>query len=408
MASKKIGSLLIPASRAHRLPPVTLGAVVAAFLVSVTMANHASGNPPEHPLPAPQYSFDRLSPAAIFMGVEADAVLALSWPHPINEIPGEMLGLGLEGDELDALSSSNATLAPEETFLLMFSVDEFTFGTVPPDEHMIHEGLPYNVQDQAIRGHQSGDQYISTALFDMNGVASDGDFNNVLVRNNYDEGGTDFAALPVASAEDVVPSGAQDGVDATAYLLPGEVYYSPSGDSPSLLSMPAIENPSGAYIIFCSPDMQPLVYASPENLGLVQTDDIDALVVFDTNTDGTFNGDDRVFFSLTPDSPSLAGIEDASETGAAADVYAVAPGQAPWLFVSAESLGLGAPDDNIDALEILFCEDAEHCAEDHSIQGINGESDEEEEEEEHDDDEPDAREDGDRQLGPPPMMVRKQ
>ena len=279
MAPKKIGSLQIPAGHAHRLPSMTLGAAVAAFLLSVTLVNDVSGNPPEDPLPAPQYSFDRLSPAAIFMGVDADAVLELSWPHPTNAIPGEVLGLGQPGDELDALSSSNATIAPEETFILMFSVDEFTFGTVPPDEEMIDEGLPYNVQDQAIRGHQSGDQYVSTTLFDMNGVASDGGFNNVLVRNNYDEGGTDFAALPATSAEDVVPLGPQDGVDATAYLLPGEVYYSPSGDSPSLLSMPGIENPSGAYIIFCTPDTQPLVYASFEALGLVQADDVDALVL---------------------------------------------------------------------------------------------------------------------------------
>lgn len=70
---------------------------------------------------------------------------------------------------------------------------------------------------------------------------------------------------------------------------------------------------------------------------LLSPDDVGAPVRCDTNTDRTFDGANRVLFSPSPDSPSLTGIEDAPETGAAVDVYALAPSRAPRLLAFAEA-----------------------------------------------------------------------
>ncbi len=355
------------------------GLCVVLILASVSVS---SAEPPEEPLPAPEYSFDVASPGVFFFGLRADSILELAFPIPATHTESEMLGLGDSGDDLDALSSSNAGLSPEVMFSLLFSVDPQTLGAVLPDEEMIEEGVPYNVTDQAARGHQGGDQYMSIPLFTKAGLEEAEEFNNVLVRNNYDEGGTDFSALPVGSAEDIMPGASQDRVDATAFLDSGGVYFSASADSPSLNKESWHSVPSGAHIMYCPAGIPlPSLYAGFDALGLQQEDDLDALIVFDTNVDGVFNGSDLVLFSLAPESPSLVLIPEASPAGAAADVFAVAPGQAPWVFAPAAALGLGNPGDNIDALELLICDDAEDCAEDHGIQHGG--------EEEPDDDEPD-------------------
>lgn len=356
---------------------------VVLIVASVSVS---SAEPPEEPLPAPEYSFDVASPSVFFFGLRADSILQLDWPIPATHTDPEVLGLGDSGDDLDALSSSNAGLSPEVLFSLLFSVDPQSPGAALPDEEMIEEGVPYNVSDQAARGHQSGDQYMSLPLFTKAGLQEAEEFNNVLVRNNYDEGGTDFSALPAGSAEDNMPGANQDRVDATAFLDSGGVYFSATADSPSLNNEFWQAVPSGANIIYCAAGAHlPSLYAQFDALGLQQEDDLDALIVFDTNVDGLFDGSDLVLFSLAPESPSLALIPEASPAGAAADVFAVAPGQAPWVFASAQVLGLGDPGDNIDALELLICDDAEHCAEDHGIQH-GGE--EESEEDEPEDDEP--------------------
>ena len=100
-------------------------------------------------------------------------------------------------------------------------------------------------------------------------------------------------------------------------------------------------------------------------------------------------------FSLTSDSPSLALIPGTSEWAGGADVFTVTAGGEPALFASAEVLGLGAPQDNLDALELLLCDDAEYCAQMHGILSPSSAGPEEadEPEEEDDDDSPDDPED---------------
>ncbi len=117
---------------------------------------------------------------------------------------------------------------------------------------------------------------------------------------------------------------------------------------------------------FDTPGPSP-IYAAFFDLGLEWDDDIDGLVVFDTDGDGVFNGTDEILFSLAPDSPSLLTIPGASAVGAAADIFVARPEQAPAVFASAASLGLGHPDDNIDALDYTLCDDAAACA---ALRGI--------------------------------------
>jgi len=393
--------------------------------------------PPLDPLPAPRFSFDRASPKVQNGTVDARGILMLDPVDVRTDIPGMAFGLESGDDELDALSAANATVLPDVMFALLFSVDAASTGVAAPAPELVALNVPYNVVDQVDRGHASGDQFMSTSLFTLDaitGIKAIIDWNNVLVRNNFDEGGTDFAALPETSAYDVVIDEPQDHVDAVAvFVAPDEtIYWSASRDSPSLPGLPGQGDPSGASIFVFTrgganpPDATPpqqtaedagcrrlcqlssqsayeqciaeesvvtqceetarstleaclaakcvfqatpaWLYASFADLHLQQEDDIDALIVFDTNADGAFNETDSVLFSLTPDSPSLATIPGASVSGGAADVFMVSAAVSePALFASAAALGLGAVTDNIDALDLVLCEDAEACAVAHGI-----------------------------------------
>ncbi len=514
----------------------------AAILLGTTAA--VSAAPPLEALPAPTFSFDFRSPTVIDGGITPDGILMLDLPDLETMMPGWMFGLGLSPDELDAQSASGSEVAAGTSYALLFSVDTATVGVAAPDPDLLAADVPYNATDQANRGQAAGDQFMSTALFVRAGGrirSADGDTvvltnNNVLVRNNFDEGGTDFAAEPPTSARDFVEDQAQDQVDATAAVVSASesVYFSAGAESPSLYLLCGSEGPSGSTIFTRSSEAQryprggghpqpgpdPVcrmlcynsaqdalmdclaggghpadcelvesqtlwscfetecnqpppqipceevcwwareeayfgcldvggppgncaafaeqiatdclanecpnvldpfcdtqcdrdaeqalnncldqgrepddcvneahgqfvdclitecgydsprpssVYASFLDLGLRREDDIDALIVFDAESDGLFNGMDEVLFSLAPGSPSLATIPGASAVGAAADVFVARPGRAPAVHAPASVLGLGHPNDNIDALDYTLCDDAAACAIVHGIRAV--------------------------------------
>ena len=338
----------------------------------------APAAPPREPLPVPVYTFDLDSPKVIGGIMNASDILELAFPDPVVVVPGVELGLGSIYDDLDALSASNAGFSAEDSFSLLFSVDRDTVGTMPPDPAMIAAGVPFNVFDQAIKGHAASDQFISIEVFLLSGGpkrAGGRGNNNVETRNNYDEGGTSFSSLPPTRSQET-GGGAQDNVNGTATLVGRcgrdgrvvvNVYFSLSATSPSLpnLCQPA----SGANVFFnADPGETPTtLYARYSDLGLVQADDIDGLIVFDLNEDGSFNGSDQIVFSLTPSSPSLATIPGASSTGAASDVFAVYAYGSPALFSAAGEVALGDVQDNADALDYTLCENGESCAILHGI-----------------------------------------
>jgi len=329
--------------------------LLPAMWVSVATSSAA---PPLDPLPIPIFSLDSESPSVQQGVVSSDDVLLSDDDVPVIGAYGIDFGLGLDGDDVDALSYNNA-MSPMGEFVFLFSVDRATTGEVPPDFLLVELEVPYSATDQATRGQAAGDWCMSLELFTRDGRLLRGGpttTNNTLVVNNYDEGGTHFGVQPESSAKDTyrVP---QDNVDATA-RCPDEMkgcdmqnaYFCVTAESPSLMTLPGYDDPSGSNIYF-TPDLpfpeDPDLFAYYWQLGLQSGDDIDAMVVFDFDYNGLFSGMDLVLFSLAPGSPSLP------DPGAAADILAATHGQSFELFAPAWVLGLEGAEDNIDALDIL-------------------------------------------------------
>lgn len=357
------------------------------------------GAHPLDPLPTPFYSFDLVSPQVTTTGaaLHADDVLELPPKAPSPQPPrsprvsiaGAALGMGLEGDELDGLSFANRGVPMTASLALLVSVDRATVGQAAAEPALVNMGLPYNVQDQAMRGQAAGDLFMTTHLFTRNGMIPALERllggNTALVINNYDEGGTEFSALPAGSAASNA-SDPQDEVDAAAstngmttngvrgFDPPPILYYSASRASPSLGAPGHLPGNSGADLFakFVMEGTAPFAYVLAADLGLHPLDDIDALLVFDDGQPGVFDIGDQVIVSLTSDSPSLKMIPD----GSAADIISIAKnatGVQITLFARALDLGLGSgagSPDNVDALEFFFCSDEVDCARRHAIRRV--------------------------------------
>lgn len=359
-----------------------------SILAATAVAASALAAPPLVPLPPPEFSFDAASPTVTNGWVEPRDVLVPGNPYPPEIlIPGAALGLFSTLDEIDSLSGPTTELGGTSTFVLLFSVDRASVGTAPPDPGLVDDGIPYNMQDQASRGQAASDLFMSLDAFTRAGKvrpAARGGGNNTETRNNYDEGGTDYSALPPTHSRDNPGTVPQDNVDATAQLQttttrggrPINVYFTVTPASPSLSSLSDGFPLSGSNVFFnpdplreFPPPPSTTIYALAADLGLMPSDDIDGMVVYDADTDGVFSDTDFVLFSLTPYSPSL------SYLGEPADVFIVRYVQPPLfpepaLFAAGWDLGLGAAADNIDALDVLICSDVSYCAHQHGIRGI--------------------------------------
>jgi hypothetical protein len=348
----------------------------------------AWGSPPLETFPLPAFSFDRESPGATMVG--ADSILMHNLTTPTVLFPGAGLAMGRAYDDLDAISGANADVPAGAQFALLFSVDRESVGAALPDPALTALNVPFNVKDQAERGHAAGDLFMSTLEYTRSGlVLARGGLriaNNCLVVNNFDEGGRDFNAGPVASARDRTPVAVEDNVDAVASSTNGvsgaglrqgpHFYYSVSAGSTSLQTFPGLPGSSPADVFL---DVDPAqgqngsesIYATANQLHLnALYDDIDALLVFDVNTNGIFDGPDRVLFSLARGSLTLQVLG-----ASAADVFSVTPslppGAPPTLYAAAAALGL-ATQDNVDALEMLACTDGPDCARRFGIRAVRG------------------------------------
>ena len=381
-----------PLNDVNRPVPGGRRLLVAAAALVIGAAGPALGSAPRDPLPVPYYSFDAQSPTAINdPDIDAGAVLMLNTSGTTtNGIPQGHLGLQWPEDDVDGFSFNNGELPPDIGFVLLFSVNRATEGSVPPNEALKRQAeVPFNASDQAVRGHASGDGFLSLTNFDRNGIIPgdgrpDETSNNSQAFNNYDGGGSDFHALPYCSSRPYLRGRVpQDNVNGFAWAdrsgrirqLP-PLYFSVATGSPSLqFDLPG----SSPADIFYDP--APDAYGVPEEvfayhieLGLDAEDDIDALIVFDDDGDGRFNGTDQVLFSLAPGSPSLelGGIPDVSSNGAA-DVFAVHYGfPVIEVYGPAANLGLRQPPDDVDALEFVLCTDGSWCASEWGIRLTKG------------------------------------
>lgn len=367
-----------------------VGTALAALCLLT--AGHATASPPRDPLPGPYFSLDRTSPSVLAGLFTAADILAVpqgpdgAVDHlPIRVIPGEAIGFGLPGDDVNASTSSNTGWDAATTFALLFSVDRSTTGVPQPDAALVSFQAAYNATDQAARNQQAADEYMAIDLFTRSGPVPPGTGsgraptdNNSLLRNNGDEGGTDFGAVPSGSAEADNTGGSQDNVDTmstapTAARGTGEpaLYYCGADGSPSFDAgnLPGPPSPANVYYDptpSALDDAAISLYVGPQELGLTPFDDIDAVVVFDDGVAGVFEPGDQVLFSLTPGSPSLTTLPVSGEAPAA-DIFSVTFGSQPVLFAPAVTLGLGMPNDNVDALNFFPCADGQACASAHSI-----------------------------------------
>jgi len=114
---------------------------------------------------------------------------------------------------------------------------------------------------------------------------------------------------------------------------------------------PPVVPPTGAWILFSPPvvgySVAPAIYATDLAIGLGPGDDIDALALVDDGILGPTAGD-TIYFSLTPGSPTLAGLG-----ASAADILVTTLGGVPAIAIPAAALGL-LPSDDIDALDLIL------------------------------------------------------
>ncbi len=377
-------------SRSVRLALLALGSFITA-------GSTARATVPVNPLPTPLFSYDSMSIQVTgppnFKPADVLEEGPLVGPALVI-VPAAGLGLNANGDALNGLSFANNSWDPTAPFTMLFSLDRTSEGLAPPDPQLFGNCLPFNAKDQCDRGTQAGDMYMSTGGFVLNGafrrpqnsVALS--MNSILVVNNYDEGGTDHKANPPGPASTTATANR----DASQGIIDDEVSSSAYQNGPMPPSMPVTRVYYTAIAGLGSPSLNMLsfpqpaskanifyrqnpgagttsVFVSALDLGLVLTDEIDAIQVFDFNNNGVFDGADQVLFSLARESTSIS-PPTPTIVGTPADIFRKRAGVAGIeVFASAADFGLNPATDNIDSLEILPCPDPLTCALDHGILG---------------------------------------
>ncbi len=277
---------------------VASGLCIAPFALGAPVFSVAPGGP------------SGLDPDKIYMAGPGS-------PTPVGGGAGS--GLGMPGDDLDGLSSG----IPDEEWVFCWAVAPGSTGTRTA---VIRGPLPpFDLNNQAANNQQTGDGFLSTEAWDRLGPVPSlglGFFTNVLAINQGGDYFTTLGLLPDVDPNVSVPGGTplddlnaeMDPIDPDLPIPP--IYFSVSGNSPSLGSLPPSAIPSGADVFF-DPDPttggDEILYAAGQQLGLIITpdpairDDIDGLSVHDTIPDGIFDplAGEFVIFSLRPDSPSL-------------------------------------------------------------------------------------------------------
>lgn len=329
-----------------------------------------------NPLAPPLISIDPSSPEVLDGPLLAADILSPREPNlPEVVVPADGMSLVDANDDLDALSFGPWEGCTMTEFVLIFSVDRDTVGAVAPDQGLVDMGYPFNVQDQALANQAAGDAFMSLLLFTRMGPIpppgrSSYANNNTLVMNQGDAGGVGFGLSPQGeSPGNPQPPGAgQSDADAGSGTQPSsslggrpgpeQVLFSLTADSPSLAVLPGYGSGADIYV-----DHQPYdggegeeLYVAPFELGLVELDDIDAMLVIDVAYDWQFNpGVDQIIFSLAPGSPSLV------ETGyGPADLFTSSGNGVFALYCFAEQLGL-EPTDNLNLLDYVPCDDVLPC-----------------------------------------------
>lgn len=270
-------------------------------------------------------------------------------PTPIGG--GAGMGLGRPGDDITAMAPVVLPgFRATQNFVICFSVDPFAVGV---SRFRIPQ---YNVFNQAANFQQAGDAYLTTEAFGRGvGVLpppfSMGLQNNALAVNQSEVYPNAFGLLPLADPDTpVTPGTALDQINGSMRFTefsPPRLYFTLAPDSPS---HPFLPGPDSGAAIFFDPDFQQggneQVYAAPAQLGLVFLDEIDGCIVLDDNLNGQYDATDTVYFSLTPNSPTLIALGLSPS-----DILESTDGVIS-LFAEANILGL-LHDDNMTGMDMI-------------------------------------------------------
>ena len=234
-----------------------------------------------------------------------------------NALALEDVDLGLApGDELDAISFGPFAVAPYE---IHFSLKD-------SPRVMGVEGTDVRVQSEA--EVVPGDVY-----------TSDGQPSPVRGTNTIS---LDEIALGLQPHD--LTSDPTDDLDALDFSVLGEPYY---------LSVARDGGVDGARILRSAGGVATEILSAAD-LGLLDSDDVDALVVQDVDGNGQFGAGDYLLFSVSLDSigaPDSAVREQARLGEAAGDIYLSTGNGSHVLALDEGDLGL-LPTDDIDALEL--------------------------------------------------------
>ncbi|MDX2198721.1 MAG: hypothetical protein SF069_07080 [Phycisphaerae bacterium] len=360
-----------PDRRPNFVPAALATALAAAFAGSASAADFTARNP----LTPVLFTIDNDSPTAQPPSLIRGADI-LQHPGPTIRFARANLGLPAAANQIDAISFDRDNIQPTTVFVLRFSVDRNSANGAPPDPGLTGDGFPFNARQQSTLGQAAGDDYISLRQFRRTGIApllnadDRGGNNNTLTHNQGDAGGVDYSLKPPTSPT-APNAGGEDNLNGGAIPSTGSVE---NGVAPRLFFSLVNGNPgptgttppfSGADIYvdleLQAPSGQ-FLYANPNQLGLRNNDDIDALIVFEDGVAGFNPNSDQILFSLARGSASLT-----LNGWSPADVLTTrGGGQLPVVFAAAAQLGLGQ-NDELDMLELAICADSGECVQDWAI-----------------------------------------
>ncbi|MCA9242530.1 MAG: hypothetical protein KDA32_01140 [Phycisphaerales bacterium] len=229
--------------------------ILAAGLVASTQAQPVTAR---NPLTPPLFTIDANSPTTLGVIDPAD-VLRVPGPTIVIDNLGLFL-LFSPPDEVDGISLPMPP-EPNEPFAFVFAVNRNSTGAVAPDATLTSMGFPFNVQDQATKGHAAGDAFMSLTLFTLAGgaipTARSLSANNTLVISQGDAGGVDFYLTPPTSPTTSFV-GTIDGLSGFAgvsgSIAPPTAMWAPRGDCNNC-PPPINDDPPGAIFVDCGSDV---------------------------------------------------------------------------------------------------------------------------------------------------------
>ena len=345
--------------------------MVAAVIVAMTSVANANRPPSYHPTGGGDQdpiSLDRLSPSVVTYGNtpgdiygENPSAIYQGWdvggPGPVLHVSDTAYGLATPADNNDG--HTNGEEDPMGQQVIYFSGDRQSQGMA---------GTQYRWQSDLSQA--PADRFIANGITNlspvdvMSGMGAAAIVNplkpgqpiNLLSANQNRYGAmpsiSQFQTNPNPTVTDDIDALELTPFGATENRVHGTpIYFSLDAASPSLGGMY-----SPADVLVSPPGTGGFnLFASAATMGLDVDDEIDALAVWDYDSNLELEaGEDYAIFSLAPGSPFLI-----AGNFSAADIFVTDFTNVNVLFLSANSIGMEFGD-NVDALDVEFWQGSEY------------------------------------------------